>query len=291
MQQKNLKRETENIVLLLIACAFGSFGMHIFVYSSNFAPMGVDGIATMLQTVTKVNAGIYTFLLNLPLFIAAWFILKKRYVIYTILFITLTSIMLIVLEKVEFYQYVTTTDKWISAVFSGIMLGVREGLMLKIGGSAGGADIIAGILQAKKNYANIERIISIICYAIIGLSFFVYKDIDCIFLSVVQMIVFEWIVKAILTPTRNAIEVKIITKTPEAIKEDILYNLKHGATLVDSKGMYGDNGNYIIFSVINIRQIPEFMEMIKKYPDTFVYYNDVKGLKGNFRWNKDDIAK
>ena len=67
--------------------------------------------------------------------------------------------------------------------------------------------------------------------------------------------------------------------------------LKHGATRVKSRGMYTDEENSIIFSVINIRQIPEFMEMIRQYPDTFVYYSDVKGVRGNFRWNKDDAAK
>lgn len=289
--KSKIKKEIINIIWLLVACAFGAFGMHIFVYPSNFAPMGVDGIATMLQSITGVNAGIYTFALNVPLFILAWFILKKRYVIYTIVFITVTSIMLVVLEQVQFYQYVTQTDRLISAIFSGIMLGVRSGVMIKIGGSTGGADIIACVFQTKKSYGNVEKLISFICYVIVGISFFVYRDIDCIFLSVIQLIVFEWIMKGILTPTRNAIEVKIVTNTPDEIKEEILYNLKHGATLVESKGMYSENGNYIIFSIINIRQVPEFMEMMKKYPDTFVYYTDVKGLKGNFRWNKDDIAK
>ena len=33
------------------------------------------------------------------------------------------------------------------------------------------------------------------------------------------------------------------------------------------------------------------LEIIKKYEGTFVYYSDVTGVKGNFRWQKDDIAK
>ena len=148
----------------------GAFGMHVFVYPSGFAPMGIDGIATMLQEITHVNAGIYTIALNIPLFILAWIILKKRYVIYTIVFIVITSLLLIVLEKIQMWQYVTQTDKLIAALFSGIMLGVRTGVMIKIGGSAGGADIIACCVQAKKPYGNVERLISLICYAIMGLS-------------------------------------------------------------------------------------------------------------------------
>ena len=286
-----IKKECINVGLLLLACVAGAIGMHVFVYPSNFAPMGIDGIATMLQALTGVNAGIYTLVLNLPLFIMAWFILKKRYVIYTIIFIVTVSGMLVVLEAVNFYQYVTKTDKLISAIFSGILLGVRTGIMIKIGGSAGGADIIACAVQTKKPYGNVERLISLICYGIMGLSFFVYWDLNCIFLSIVQLIVFEWVMKAILTPTRNAIEVKIVTKYPDEIKQELLYNLKHGATVVESKGMYTNNENSIIFCVINIRQMPAFMAMIKGYADTFVYYTDVKGVRGNFRWQKDDVAK
>lgn len=287
----NMKKEIGNIFVLLTAAVIGALGMHVFVYPSNFAPMGVDGIATMLQTLTGVNAGIYTLALNLPLFVLAWIVLKKRYVIYTIVFTITVSGMLLFLDEISFYQFVTESDKVISAIFSGILLGARTGIMLKIGGSAGGADIIACAVQAKKPYMNVERLISLICYVIMGLSFFVYGDLNCIFLSVIQLIVFEWIMGTILTPTRNAVEVKIVTKHPNEIKKELLYMLKHGATRVKSRGMYTDEENSIIFSVINIRQIPEFMEMIRQYPDTFVYYSDVKGVRGNFRWNKDDAAK
>ena len=84
---------------------------------------------------------------------------------------------------------------------------------------------------------------------------------------------------------------KIVTKYPDEIKQKLLFDLKHGATHVESRGMFTDTENNIIFSVINIRQIPEFMEMMQAYPDTFVYYSDVKGVRGNFRWNKDDAVK
>lgn len=47
-----IKKECINVGLLLLACIAGAIGMHVFVYPSNFAPMGIDGIATMLQALT-----------------------------------------------------------------------------------------------------------------------------------------------------------------------------------------------------------------------------------------------
>ena len=286
-----VKKEVKNILLIFAASILGSLGMHVFVYPSDFAPIGVDGITVMLQELTKVNAGIYLLMINIPLFLFAWFVLKKRYVLYTICCILVTSGTLILLEEISFYQYIAESDKLISAIFSGILLGLRTGVMIKIGGSSGGVDIIACAVQTKKPYGNVERLISLACYAIMGLSFFVYGDLNCIFLSIVQLIVFEFVMKSILTPTRNAVEVKIVTKYPDEIKQKLLFDLKHGATHVESRGMFTDTENNIIFSVINIRQIPEFMEMMQAYPDTFVYYSDVKGVRGNFRWNKDDAVK
>lgn len=287
-----MKKEILYVLITLIASALSAFGLHIFVYPASFAPAGVDGIATMLQEITKLNAGYYSLIINIPLLIVAYFLLKKRYVIYTVIFTVVSSVMLIVLKEINFYQYVSDNSGLIAAVFSGVMLGVRTGVMLKIGASTGGVDIIAGIVQRKRVYGNVEKIITLICYVIIGLSFFVYKnDLNSVLLSIIQMFVFERASGAIMKDTRNAVEFKIITRYPEQLKNDIIFGLKHGATLVDATGMYTNEGNSIIISVVNIRQIPEFLKLIKRYPDTFVYYTDVSGVKGNFRWKKDDVAK
>lgn len=284
-------KELINTLITLAAAAMSAFGLHIFVYPAGFAPSGIDGIATMLQEVTGLNAGYFTLLFNLPLLIVAWFFLKRRYVIYTVLFTVLSSLMLVVLEAVDFYSYVTATDRLIPAIFSGIILGVRTGIMLKIGASTGGVDIAAGMIQKKLPHVNIERIITIICYAIILVSYFIYRDVTAILLSIVQMFVFDIFAGRMLKDHRNAVEVKIVTKCPEAIKNDIICNLKHGATVLNSRGMFTDGESSVIISVINIRQIPEFLEIMKKYPDTFTYYGELMGVKGNFRWRKDDAVK
>ena len=286
-----VKREIFCVLVMLVASIVSAVGLHFFVYPANFAPAGIDGIATMLQEKTSLNAGVYSLIFNLPLLIIAWFILKRRYVVYTILFSVISSLLIVLLDLIDFPQYVSENDKLISAVFSGIMLGFRTGIMLKIGASTGGVDVIAGIVQKKRAYGNIEKVISLICYVIIGVSYFVYWDLNSILLSIVQMFVFEKSAAVLMKDTRNAVEFKIVTRKPEEIKNDIIYNLKHGATLVDATGMYTNEGTAIIISVVNIRQIPEFLNIIKKYPDTFVYYSDVTGVKGNFRWNKEDEVK
>lgn len=288
---KKLQKESIHVLLTVFAALLSAVTLHVFVYKNNFAPSGVDGIATMVQALTTLNAGIVTLAINIPLLIVAWKILNKKYVIYTLLFTFLSSGFIMLLDYINFPQYEAMYEKVVAAVFSGLLLGVRTGIMIRLGFSTGGIDIIAAVFQKNRSYINIERIISIICYVITALSYFVYWDLGAILLSIIQMFVFEKGVALLLSDHRDAVAFHIITKEPEKIKEDIIYNLKHGATVMESKGLFTDAESYMIISIVNKRQIPEFISIVKKHKDAFMYYSDINGVSGNFRWKRDDIVK
>lgn len=284
------RRTVLDFLIIVVASALSAVGLHMFINPAGFAPSGVDGIATMLQTTIGINMGYTSLLFNVPLLIVAWFLLNKKYVIYTLIYTFLSSAMLILAETVGLYQYSSETNTWIAVVTSGFLLGLRTGLLIKHGGSSGGIDIIACIIQKKRPYFNVETLISIISYMIIGASFFVYGNLESILMAVVQTVVFNITMNAVLKPTRNAVEVKIITNNANDLKQDILHNLKHGATILKCRGMYTDGERDMIVTVINIRQLNELMQISRKYPNTFIYYDTVNGVWGNFRWNKFDAV-
>lgn len=291
IEKSQIKRESINLACTIVAAMMSAFGMHYFVTSNNFAPAGLDGVATMIGHLAGVNPAYFILALNLPLLVVAWFVLKRRYVIYTVLFTVISSGAMLIFEAVGMPTF-SSGEGLMAAIFSGALFGLRTGLMLRISASSGGIDIIAGMINKKYPYRNIENVITAICYFIIAVSYFVYdRNVMSILLSVVQMFVFERASGVMLRENRNAVEVKIITKNPEEIRDDIIYNLKHGATVVESYGMYTDERSFMIISIINIRQIPELFEILKKYPNTFAYYDNVDGVRGNFRWKSMDIAK
>ncbi len=280
-----------DFIMIVIASLFSAIGLHTFVNPANFAPSGVDGIALMTQQLFEINMGYVSLAINIPLLIIARFFINKKYVIYTFIFTALSSVMLIVMEKINMYEYISLNNTWISVFASGILLGARTAFMIKIGGSSGGIDIIASVFQKQKPYLNIENVISLICYIIIGVSFFVYRNIESIIMSVVQMLIFNMAMNYILRETRNAVEVKIITDEPKKFKEDILYNLKHGATIIKCNGMYTGDEKTMIITLINIRQMNDLIKLSKKYNNTFLYFGDAGGVWGNFRWNRFDTVK
>lgn len=280
-----------DLLLVIVASVLSAVGLYTFVNPANFAPSGIDGIAMMLQKLTDVNMGYISLAINIPLLIMAWFFISKKYVIYTTLFTVLSSVMLIVMEKIDMYQYISQNNAWIAVLASGIMLGARTAIMIKIGGSSGGVDIIASVVQQKRPYLNIESLISIFCYIIIGVSFFVYGNIESIIMSIAQMMIFNMAMNSMLKTTRNAVEAHIITDDPHAFKEDIINNLKHGATIIDGTGMFTGESRKTIVTIINLRQMNDLIKLSRKHPNSFIYFNEVNGVWGNFRWNKTDAVK
>ena len=87
----SVKKEASSLAVTLFSATLSAFGLWVFVYPANFAPSGVDGIATMLQSLVGWNAGYFSLILNFPLLVLAFFFLKKRYVVYTVLFTLFSS--------------------------------------------------------------------------------------------------------------------------------------------------------------------------------------------------------
>ncbi len=286
---KRLKDTLVATLFTIFASLVSAVALHVFVYPANFVPLGLEAIVTLLYALfPKINSGIFNLALNAPLVIFAWFMLDKKYVIYTMLFTLLSSLMLLLLGGISFPQYQAPDGRIISAIFAGVMLGVRTGVMLKINASTGGVDIIACTVQKKMPYINVERIISFLCVAIIGISYFVYKDFNCILLGLVQLFISEKTTSFIMRDSREALEVKIVTNNPDELYSFLVDKLGHSATIVNSYGLYLHQANYIVFTIINRRQLSEIINISKQYPNTFIYYNEVCGVYGKFRKRRED---
>ena len=199
MKKNALKAELTKVLMLLVA-AFVSFtSLYVFVIPSNFSPSGIDGISTILYEITGINIGWFKIAFNIPLLILAWIYLKKRYVVYVVLFTMLDSFGVIVLEQINFFTFIpaglSDVDavgyRLIAAIFAGVALGIATAIMLKLDCSTGGVDIVSCLVNLKKPNFHVERVTSIICYCVIACSYFVYWDLTSILLSVIQIFVYE----------------------------------------------------------------------------------------------------
>lgn len=281
----------ENIIIVIVA-AISALGFHIFVFPVNFTPMGVDGISTMLQAVTDVNAGIYSMLINAPFLIAGWFFINRKYVIYTIIFTIFNTVFLLVLSYVDFSALDMRDNDLLAALFAGAILGFRAGVMIRIGGSTGGLDVIAALLHKKLTHINFEKLFFVLNIITVGMSFFVYGyQMQPILLAIIYSFVYTRIMSGVLQGPKSALEFRIITNSPAKLVEQIIKEIKHGVTVVEAKGGFTDNEKKMLFCAVNKREVVRFQKIIRQHPETFAYYSEINDVVGNFRRGRNEIPK
>ena len=282
---------------ILVAALVSAIGLFSFVSQGRFAPSGVDGIATMLSELLGrffglggIRAGYLSALLNLPLLAIAWFVLRRRYVLYTVSYMLLLSGFTALLTLIKFPVYPVTSelDRFLAAIIGGFAQGIT-GMMLRIGGSAGGVDVIASMIQKRRQSDNIETVIAALSYAIAVFSFFVWGDINAVIFSFIAIFAAEKTTARMLRDSRRAIRFEIVApKTvSEEMKRMIIFELRRGGTVIDAKGLFLGEEKELIVCLVHYRQFSEFMVKISKYPSVFLTYSEVLGIRGNFDWTLD----
>lgn len=295
------KRKLYNFLLVPLAILFSgairAIIVHMFVVPFEFAMSGVTGIGVLIEHATGgwFSAGYTTLILNLPLLAAAYVFIGKRFTIISGIAIVLSSIGMILMNK--YSAYIPTyrgenADPIFAAVAAGVLGGIGFAIMIRIGGSTGGSDIIAMLLQKRYQATGISWFVYAVDAVVIFASIFAYRGdgalsfMTPVMLSLTEEFSYALISDVILTGFKTALKYEIITDNPEDLSAEIITKLGRGVTCSEVTGMYSHNKRSLLICVIRKRQLAEFNNILKKYPDTFAYVIGTREVRGEgFRDN------
>jgi len=278
------------VAWVLLASLVRGIGTYCFISPNGFAVGGIAGAAVILEYMTGINLGYFNIAMNIPLLILAFFFLSKRYFFATAGYTVTYSLITIAIEQLNkiaeraggtLLYHAGPGENVIAAVFGGVMCGLAFCIMVRAGGSQGGTDTIAAIIQKKRPDLGISWLIFIIDSSIILLSFFVYdKTLTPVFLAIIESFSSSAVSDKFIKGSRSALKAEIITNRPDEISAEIFDVIGRGVTMVDAVGQYTGKHHKLLICVIKRRQIGDLERIIKKYPDTFSYIvsaNEVYG--------------
>lgn len=283
------------VTLCLLASSFlVSFAAHALISPNEFTIGGASGIAILLNIASngKIPQSIVVFGINFPLIVLSFFFVKKRFALLSAGNILLQTLWLVVLEtafpdfRITFEQ---NGEKIFAALAGGICIGVAVALAFKIGGSTGGADIVAVMIQRKFQASSIARVIFIINCLIISSSLFVFYDGNQgwgVNLLPIMMSAFESYIESktnesITNGFHSAIEFRIITDKPEEMATALMRELSRGVTMLPATGMYTKEEKGMLLCVVSRRQVATLKRIMKAIdPDSFAVMASVSQVLG-----------
>ena len=121
-------------------------------------------------------------------------------------------------------------DKLLSVLLGGALAGGGIGICFTQGGSTGGTDIIAMIINKYKTISY-GRIIMLCDLLIIGCSFFIFKDIATVIYGGVMVAVNGYTIDAVVAGNRQSAQIMIISSRYREIAESISTEMRRGASL------------------------------------------------------------
>ena len=273
-----------------------AFNYQLFVVENNFAPAGLNGIATMVQYKTGFSIGYMSLLINVPLCIFAYFFIDKKFAKLSMVFCLTYSFVFLYLQKLglEFLQYnAEGQDTIFPAILSGVISGYVYGACFRTNSSAGGTQIISKYISKKKPELNFFWVNFVLNAIVAVASLFVYAspnsagnmslDYRPVCLCITYCFVSSYISNNIIKGTKVATRFTIVTNHPDEITEEITKIFRHTCTRIEAVGGYSNDDKTMLICIINRQQLVDFKNMLSKYDNTFSFSETVNETYGNFK--------
>ena len=275
---------------IILSALLLAFVYYIFIINNNFAPAGLNGIATMIQYKTGFSISYMSLLINIPLSILAYFLVKKDFAVKTLLFSLVYSFSFLFLQNsnLSFIQYNTLGhDTIYPVILSGVLAGGVYGICFRNNGSTGGTDIVSRYINKVRPETNFF-VVTFTLNAIVAItSIFVYADGTLNYkpmaLCIIYCFISTFVGNLLLKTTKTAYKFTVITTHRDEIIEEITKKLRHGCTEIHAVGGYTGNEKALILCLINKHQLNDFQKIVAKYDNTFSFFEMVNETYGNFK--------
>jgi len=250
----------------------------LFLVPAKITGGGISGLAAVIFYSTDIPIGLTFFAINVVLVAFAMRILGASFGIKTVFSMVVLSLLFGIPQS--FFPKSIIQDNFLSAVLGGMMGGVGIGLVFSRGGSTGGTDIIAMIVNKYKNISP-GRIIMYCDVIIIGSSYFLVHSLDKTVYGFVSMAVVSYTIDAFLSGSNASAQIFIFSNKYDEIADFINNESMRGVTVLNGTGWYTQEDVKVVMTIVRKKETSIIFRKIKEIdPDAFISMASVMGVYG-----------
>ena len=275
MSNKYLQFIKEYIIVAL-ACVVMAFNINYFFVGNKLAEGGVSGLSLIIHYLSNIDVSYLYFALNIPLIILAYIFLGKNFLLKTFFATFVLSVFLKVFASFS----EPLDDILLAAIFGGAINGIAIGIVFYAGGSTGGMDIVAKIVN-KYTGIPISRILLATDFIVLSMVAVIFGKVIFMY-TLISLILSSKMIDIIQVGIYSAKGVTIITTKEDEIRRRIMEDTKRGITLIDAKGGYTQKEIGMLYCVVGQYQLIRVKTIVKEVdPSAFMIVADVHEVIGN----------
>ena len=275
------------ILTILLGAAIYAFGLTYFVVPHHLFEGGATGITLITFYLFKIPVSLMNLLINIPLFILAWKIFGAKSLYSSLLGTLALSAWLAFFERIPLHIDLQG-DLLITALIAGILLGIGLGIIFNAGGTTGGTDILARIIN-KYTHISMGKLLFILDFCILMLILLIFKDLRLVSYTLLFDFIVSRVIDLIGEGGYAGKGFMIITKRPDHLAKAINDDLGRGVTFISGQGYYSQKDLKIIYCIVGRNEIVKMKEMIHRIdPQAFITITEAHEILGEgFTFEKE----
>jgi uncharacterized membrane-anchored protein YitT (DUF2179 family) len=274
----NEQNSIVRMIILIVSLTLSAIVYNLFLLPLSLVTGGTSGIATITNYLYDINPALMIFLLLMACIIISLLYLGIEKTMATVLVSILYPLLV---QATSFLRgYIDPeVDTLLLVLFAGVLGGVSNGLIYRIGYNSGGTTVISQILYEKKKIS-IAKSSFVISTMIVLLGSFFFGTTNALY-AVIYLYINNLVTDKVLLGISNNKAFYIITSEEEKVKEYIIDYMKHDVTVFDVKGGYNEQKRKVLLTVIPSREYYRVTEGIKQIdPKVFFVVTDSYQVEG-----------
>lgn len=282
---KNLKA----VGAVVFGSAVFALGFNLFLAPNGLNAGGLSGAAMVITHLLGFGSvGVFTALMNVPLFIMGYRTIGRRFFLMSLLGMTASSLLLDVMSLLPAPE----TDPLLGALAGGLASGYGIGLVFIYGASTGGADMIARLLKTKLPGFPMGRLIFLVDLVVVTLTGVVFQDWNKTLYSAITLYVSSLMVDRLIYGSDHSAVAMIISEQYEAIASAIGTRLNRGVTILPGTGHHTGKPRPVLMCAVRRQQVALLKSLVCGIdPEAFVILQEAHQVLGSGfrRYSEDDL--
>ncbi len=295
---KSVWKTLSEYALVALGILMYVLGWTLFLIPNNLVGGGVTGLSSILQYATHgvINAGWSYGVINILLLIVALRLLGKSFGSKTIFAVVLASVGLSFLQKIIpqgiIQSLALENGKLMSTIMGGMLAGAGIGMTMSQGGSTGGTDIIALVVNKYRNVSPGRMILWIDVAIILSSLFFPsympdgslmgWSDkITTVVYGFILVVVNSTVLDLYISGSRQSVQLFVLSDRFAEIADAVTNDLHKGVTVLDGEGWYTKQSRKVLMIITRKTELNIILRYIKSIdPNAFLSVSSVTGVYG-----------
>ena len=288
MLYQSMHRSGFRIVTGALGAILFSFGMNLFIMPLGLYTAGLLGYAQVLRTLLQQSlhltsqvdiANILYYVMNIPIFYAAYKNLGKHFVVCTLAYTTAYSLSA---TLIPIPAAPILGDTLTCALLGALICGAGFGLTLTCGGSLGGLDIVGLSICKRIPWLTVGRFGLLVNVLLYTVCFFLF-GVEVVIYSVIYTAAFYLVTDRFHQQNIN-LQVLIFTKAEDpSVPLRLAKTLGRGVTCWDGSGAYTGDPLHVFCICTSKYELEDLRQSVYRVdPHAFITVQEGVQIYGNY---------